>query len=279
MKKSLAAALLIIGGLTAVFGLTILGILLFFGLMELGLLIGIVVALGAAFGADRLRVLFRKKYGLNAGVFFLCAYVPPLVGAGIAFVTVLLLDEAGYFSGFLAGVRAAIFALASLIAAGVFAAAGGVMLLISAMIERARSGKPVFGKPAALAVLILGGALLWTAMTFGLTALYEETRSAIPSVVIIAAVTFGLDLLGRVYKRSFGVGAALYYPCAYLGALGGKIYTFYVYFLRLNVDREYGFPTAEDNAFFLQYAPIETAAILVCAVGWFLIFRRRRKSL
>lgn len=271
MKKSLAIVLLVLGGLAAVFGMAVLGLILIFEFMWGGLLIGIAAVMGIAFGADRLRMLFKRKYGMNAAKFFLCSYVPPIVGSIILFVVVELLDEAGYFSGFMAGLGEFLMALSCVIASAAFAAAGGIWLMISTIIERKRAGLSAFAKPAAVVLLILGGAVLWTAMLFGLQTLWIETKSVIPSILIIIGVTFGIALLGLVYKKQFGIGAPVYGLCAYFPAVVWKIFTFIVYFGRLSADREYGFPTADDNALFLRYEPIEAAAVLVCAVVWFAV--------
>lgn len=283
MKKPVAITLLILGGLAAVFGMAVLGLILIFEFMWGGLLIGIAAVIGMAFGADRLRMLFKRKYGMNAAKFFLCAYVPPIVGSVILYVVVELLDEAGYFSGFFAGLGEFLMALSCVIASGAFAAAGGIWLAVSTIIERKRAGSPAFAKPAAVAALILGGAVLWTAMLFGLSTLWTETKSAIPSVLIIVGVTFGVDLLGLVYKKQFGIGTPVYCLCAYFPAVVWKIFAIVVYFERLSADREYGFPTADDNALFLRYEPIEAAAVLICSVVWFAVLtavtRRKERGL
>lgn len=280
MKKPLAITLLVLGGLAAVFGAAMLGLILILVLMWGGLLIGIAAVMGMAFGADRMRILYKRKYGMNAAKFFLCAYVPPIVGSVILFVVVELLDEAGYFSGLFPGLGEFLMALSCVIASGAFAAAGGIWLTVSTIIERKRAGLSAFAKPAAVVLLILGGAVLWTAMLFGLQALWIETKSAIPSVLIIIGVTFGIALLGLVYKKQFGIGAPVYSLCAYFPAAAWKVFTIIVYFEKLSVDREYGFPTADDNAFFLRYEPIEAAAVLVCAVVWFAVLAAitRRKG-
>lgn len=271
MKKSLAIVLLIIGGLAANFVMSSLNLVLFFTLMGGGILIGIALAMAAAFGLDCLRKLFRRKYGLNAAKFFLCAYAPPIVGAGILLGVVLLLDAAGYFSGLFAGLGEFIAALSCVITSGALAAAGGLWLAVSAVIERRRANLPTFTKPVAIVVLMIGSAVLWTGMIFGTERLWTETESVIPSVLIILAVTFGIDVLRKVYGKRFGIGASVFYLCSYFAALGWKIYSFYVYFERLSADRDYGFPTAADNAFFLRYVPIEAAAIVIGAVVWFAV--------
>mgnify|MGYP001030285559 FL=1 len=241
--------------------------------MEGGLLIGIAAVMGIAFGADRLRIRFRRKYGVNAAWFFLCAYAPSIVGSGVLFAAVIYPDSIG--------LGELIIALSCIIASGAFAAAGGIWLGISTIIERKRAGLSSFAKPAAVVMLILGGAVLWTALFFGLQFLWIGTRSVIPSVLILIGVTFGVDLLGLVFKKQFGIGAPVYCLCAYFPALLWKIFAFIVYFMRLSADRKYGFPTADDNAFLLMYQPTEAAAVLVCAVVWFAVLTaitRRKES-
>lgn len=128
MKKSLAVILLVVGGLVVVFGLSVLSMLLFAELMDVGLFIYLALVLGTAFGGYCLSELFRRKYEMGASVFFLCAYVPPMVGSGIYFVIILILDSAGCFSGFLGGLGESLTALAFVIASIVLAVVGGIWL-------------------------------------------------------------------------------------------------------------------------------------------------------
>ena len=128
MKKSLAIVLLVFGGVAAVFGLAFLCMILFAELMWVGLSIDIALICGMAFGGYCLSELFRRKYEIGAPMFFLCAYVPPMVGSGIYFIIILILDSVGYFKGFMAGLREAITALAFVIASIVLAVIGGIWL-------------------------------------------------------------------------------------------------------------------------------------------------------
>ena len=132
MKKSMAVALLIVGGITAVFGASVIGDLLaseliWVNLMWVGWLIDIALILGIAFGGYRLSKLFRWKYGMGASRFFLCAYVPPIVVSGINFFIIWILDSVGYFKGF-AGLGEGLTALAFVIASTALAMAGGIWL-------------------------------------------------------------------------------------------------------------------------------------------------------
>ena len=133
MKKSVAIILLILGGIVAVFGVSVICMLLaselvWVDLMWVGWIIDITLILGMAFGGYRLSELFRRKYEMGAPRFFLCAYVPPMVGSGIYFVIILILDSAGYFSGFLGGLGESLTALAFVIASIVLAVVGGIWL-------------------------------------------------------------------------------------------------------------------------------------------------------
>lgn len=131
MKKSLAVVLLVICGIAAVFGLSVLCMLLFVELMNIGLFIDFALVLGTAFGGYCISKLYRRKYGMGASMFFLCAYVPPMIGSGIFFTVVLILDGVGYFDGFFAGLGETLTALASVIVSDVLAIAGGIWLAVA----------------------------------------------------------------------------------------------------------------------------------------------------
>lgn len=131
MKKPLAVTLLVLGGLAAVFGLSVLCMLLFFELMDIGLFIDFVLVLGAAFGGYCISKLYRRKYEMGAPMFFLCAYVPPMIGSGISLTVILILDELGYFNGFLAGLGEALTALAFVAVSVMLAIAGGIWIAVA----------------------------------------------------------------------------------------------------------------------------------------------------
>lgn len=129
----MAVALLVIGGIAAVYGVSVIcnllaSELIWVKLMWVGWLIDIALILGMAFGGYCLSKLFRRKYEMGASMFFLCAYVPPMVGSGIYFVTILILDSIGYFKGFMAGLREGLTALAFVIASIALAVVGGIWL-------------------------------------------------------------------------------------------------------------------------------------------------------
>ncbi len=131
MKKSSAVGLLVIGGLAAVFGLSALCMLLLAELLHVGLVIDFVLILGMAFGGNCISKLYRRKYGMGVSMFFLCAYVPPMIGSGIFFTVVLILDKLGHFRGFMEGLREALAALAFVAVSVVLAIAGGIWLAVA----------------------------------------------------------------------------------------------------------------------------------------------------
>lgn len=109
--------------------------------------------------------------------------------------------------------------------------------------------------------------------------LWSATESLIPPLLIIAGITLGIELLRQLTAR-VGVRPATHYICAYCAAVLGKAFTCYVYLERLRVDKKYGFPTADDNRFFLWYVPIETVATAAFAALWYVLmkFAARRKD-
>lgn len=131
MKKPLAVALLILGVLAAVLGLSVVSMLLFVELMNIGLLIDFALILGAAFGIYRIAKLYHRVYEMRVSQFFLCAYIPPMIGSGIFFIVVLILDKIGYFDGFLGGLGEALTALASIAVSVVLAIVGGIWLAVA----------------------------------------------------------------------------------------------------------------------------------------------------
>lgn len=270
MKKSLAVVLLVIGSALAVFGAAVGFLCLVFVLYEWGVLIAIVLTLAAAFGIDCLRRLFRRKYGLNAGLFFLCAYMPSAVISMTSMIVFTLLDDAGYFSGMFAALGEFLMAFAYIVMAFSFAAAGGIWLVIMTIVERKRSGKLPLSKPAATVTVAVGGAVIWTVWLFASSVMWSETESLIPPLLILSGITLGIELLRYAFA---GVRSAVYYACAYYAAVLGKAYSFYVYFSRLSADSQYGFPTDADKRFFLWYEPIEAAAVAAFAVLWFVLFK------
>lgn len=130
MKKPLAIFLLIIGGAAAIALISAANLMLFFGLYGGGLLLAILVTAGAVFGMTRLRGVFERHYGISAPRFGLLAFVPSVAVSGIFFIVILILDNAGYFKGFLAGLGESLFGLTWLITTAAAAVMGAVMLAV-----------------------------------------------------------------------------------------------------------------------------------------------------
>lgn len=280
MKKTLAIIILIIGSALAVFGVSIGFLTVLLILVGPGVLVAIALALAAAFGIDCLRRLFHRKYGLNAGLFFLCAYAPSAATSVILYIVVALLDEAGYFSGMFPGLGEFLLAISYMLSAFALAAAGGIWLVIMTAVERKRSGRTALSKPSAIVLTAVGGTVVWTVWFIASSVLWSETESLIPPLLIVSGITLVIELLRRV-TSAVGVRGAVHYVCAYSAAVLWRAYTYYVYFARLAADKQYGFPTDADNRFFLWYVPIETAAIAAFALMWFALFKvvRRKERL
>ncbi|MDE7193322.1 MAG: hypothetical protein K2O14_05060 [Oscillospiraceae bacterium] len=136
MKKPLAIILLLIGASAALFALAFMYIVLMLCAGYIGVLIDIAVTLAAGMGIDRLRRLFRNKYGIKAPVFFLAAYLPSIIGSAVYLAVVIHLNNMGYFEGFLGGLVELLLGYTWIIAAAAFAAVGGLYLLISFIIEK-----------------------------------------------------------------------------------------------------------------------------------------------
>lgn len=84
MKKALAVIPLIIGSfliLGALLWLTCFAALRGFFFGSFGVLIAIVIVGATAYGMNRVRLVFKQKFGLSAPKFFLCVYLPPILGA------------------------------------------------------------------------------------------------------------------------------------------------------------------------------------------------------
>ena len=90
MKKPLAIILLVIGGAAT-------GFVLIVGCVLLGLVTydnywltcPAAVTLAATFGIDRLRILYRNKYGFKAPLFYLCVYPLEAVWAVCSLATTI----------------------------------------------------------------------------------------------------------------------------------------------------------------------------------------------
>lgn len=138
MKKRPAVVLLVLGGAAAIFGLSVVDLMLTLILMHGGVALAIIVTGGAVFGIDRLRVLFAGKYGFSAPKFFLCAYAPSVAASAVYYAVVCALDEAGYYKGFMAGLGEYLMALAWIITSAAAVVLAAICFAVTTAIARKR---------------------------------------------------------------------------------------------------------------------------------------------
>lgn len=131
MKKGVAIGLLVIGSLAAIGGISVANLILFFVIYGPGLALAILVTAGAVFGITRLRGVFERHYGMSYPRFGLLAFVPSIAVSGIFFIVMLILDGAGYFSGFFEGLLESLYAFGWLLTSGAAAFIGAIMLAVS----------------------------------------------------------------------------------------------------------------------------------------------------
>lgn len=139
MKKGVAVGLLVVGSVAVIGGISLANLCLFFGLYGGGLVLAILVTSGAVFGITRLRGAFERRYGISAPKFALLAFVPSVAVSGIFYIVILILDKAGYFRGFLAGLGEFIYGLVWLITSAAAVVLGAAMLAISAKLRAKRN--------------------------------------------------------------------------------------------------------------------------------------------
>lgn len=138
LKKALAAVLLIVIGAAALLFMVIGGTLIgHVADMELadgsGLIVRIVIALAGTFGIDRLRVLYKKKYGIKAPAFYLCAYAPTAAWASYAVISSV---SRGYPYSYYGNIITEM----AIVSAGAL-----LWLAVSAVIKKAKSRRPLDG--------------------------------------------------------------------------------------------------------------------------------------
>ena len=111
MKKPVATALLFICNLAAVFGMTIVNLILFLTIGEAAVLIGLAALTALGFASRCIYRVFYRKYDFRKLWFILISYVPSVIGALIYGIVFAALEAADYFTGFLAGLGELIFLL------------------------------------------------------------------------------------------------------------------------------------------------------------------------
>ena len=128
MRKEFAVTLLILGGITVFFGISVAAFLMFLSLGRFGIAAAIALTTGAAFGISRLRKMFADHFGLSAPKFFLCAYILSAAASALFFLIAVcaahFYDEYGFAFG-----------LIWMIVSGASAVLGAAMLAISAKLR------------------------------------------------------------------------------------------------------------------------------------------------
>ncbi len=125
MKKALALVALFIGSAAVIFGLSILNLWAVLVLSVFGVLLGILAVVGLGFGLGALQGVFEREMELSWKRFILLTYVPSAAVSAVYFIVVLILDWAGYFKGFFAGLGEFLTGLAWLITSVAALIAGG----------------------------------------------------------------------------------------------------------------------------------------------------------
>lgn len=194
MKRTIAIILLIIGGVLAC-GLGILGLaapfVLTSGLNPLCILSLAVHTVAAVF----VQGLYQRRGWLNKWQFWLCAGLPSTMIGGGMLIFVMILDNAGYFHGFFAGLGEFLISFAVLVYSGVFFALLGIVLLIKHAVSRKDhipvillviGGVPACAIAAALCAALILAALPWLWFL---------------CAVVLAGHIAGAELLQRLYQK------------------------------------------------------------------------------
>lgn len=194
MKRSIAIILLIIGGILAC-GLGILGLaapFVFTSGFNLLCFLSIAVHIVAAVFVQG---LYQRRGWLNKWQFWLCAGLPSTMIGGGMLIVVMILDNAGYFHGLLAGLGEYLISFAILVYSGVFFALLGIVLLIKhAVCRKDRipvillviGGIPACAVAAALCAALILGASQWLWFL---------------CAGVLAGHIAGAELLQRLYQR------------------------------------------------------------------------------
>lgn len=105
MKKIPAIILLTLGNLAAVYILSVLIMLLWWGTFSIGLAVvaGFLALAALGFASSLIYNKFKKKYGLKPSRFILAAYLPLAAVSFINVIVIIILDNLHFFNSFLGG--------------------------------------------------------------------------------------------------------------------------------------------------------------------------------
>ncbi len=194
MKRPVAIILLMIGGILAC-GLGTLGLAApFFLTSGLNLLCFLSIAVHIA-GAFFIQGLYQRRGWLNKWQFWLCAGLPSTMIGVAMLIVVMILDNAGYFHGFFAGLGEFLISFAILVYSGVFFALLGIVLLIKHAVCR-KDRIPVI-------LLVIGGVLACTIAAALCAALILGASQWLwfLCAVVLAGHIAGAELLQRLYQK------------------------------------------------------------------------------
>lgn len=129
-KSIVAAVILTVASAAVTFALSYVVLGLFFAVLSLGWLFGILIAIAEVTGLYFIGKLFLKKgFIKNRALLWFLSTGISLIISGIGFIAVLVLDSNGYFTGFLAGLGEFILTLCWLVYSAVIAAGNGIVCL------------------------------------------------------------------------------------------------------------------------------------------------------
>lgn len=128
MKRLVAIALVSIGNTLLTLAFSWLALGLFFVLCGAGIIFSILILAAHVTGVVFLKRVYIKRGWLTPWKYWLCTSVPAAVVSVLGFVLVLILDEAGFFKGFLGGVGECLIGLSCSIYSVVFLVVGVIAL-------------------------------------------------------------------------------------------------------------------------------------------------------
>lgn len=126
MNKSLALTLLVICNTAVVFAVSLLNFFVFSLFYSLGFTViaGLAVLTALGFASGHLITVFDRKYRLRTRWFVIASYVSPVIGAAVYWIVFMILDAAGHFKGWFAGVGEMLYGLSLAATAAVYLISG-----------------------------------------------------------------------------------------------------------------------------------------------------------
>lgn len=135
MKKAFAVILLIIGSMAACAAGGICCLCLFGFLLQAMVIPSLLLLSVHVTVAIFLHKKLRSIVWLRSIGFWLCTGLPGIIVGGAALIVTNMLDNAGYFTGFMAGLGEFLFSLSFFAYSAAYLAAAGAVLLIQNLIS------------------------------------------------------------------------------------------------------------------------------------------------